>query len=122
MSVKRGTIRILFQELLALIESLDAFILDSNQKLARFDAQIAEVRTAFDQAVDTTILESMLAGTQAEVDQANESMPQRPFPAGSPLGSCAKKSVTVTASSPGLPRRRGLPGQWWKRCRLACCR
>ena len=69
-----GSISALFQELFAQIKALFAFILDSNQKLARFETRIAEVEDNFDKAVRGSEVDLIVAEAQSEVGRANEQL------------------------------------------------
>lgn len=67
-----GSIADLFAELFAQIESLEAFILDSRQKLTGYETTIANARNAFDKAVAKTEIDTIVAGAQSEVMRAHE--------------------------------------------------
>lgn len=67
-----GSIAALFEELFAQIESIKAFILDSRQRLAKLETQIAEAKTIFDKAVRTTEIDTIVVEVQSEVVKARE--------------------------------------------------
>jgi PAS domain S-box-containing protein len=69
-----GSIASLFKALLAQIEALDATILESNQRFARFKTQIKDARDNFDKAVERTEVDPIVAEAQSEVAQANETL------------------------------------------------
>ncbi len=67
-----GSIAVLFGELFAKIESIEAFILDSRKKLAGFETQITEAKALFDKAVRNTEIDTIIAEVQSEVVKARE--------------------------------------------------
>lgn len=69
-----GTILALFQELFAHIREIDALISSSERAMSDIDAQIAAAQDAFDTAEDTREIDDILANSQAEVKQANQTL------------------------------------------------
>ena len=71
---RSGNISAHFDELFERIESLEAFIAESNQKLEGFDSQIAEAKKAFDRAVQDSETETIVAKARDEVTAANATL------------------------------------------------
>ena len=69
-----GSIGGLFDELFELIESIEAFIQDSNQTLTGYNARIAAAKNEFDQAVRGTEIQAVVEGAQSEVKRANKAL------------------------------------------------
>jgi PAS domain S-box-containing protein len=67
-----GSIAALFKELFSQIESLEAFILDSRQRLAGYETTIANARDHFNATVAITEIDTIVAGAQSEVMRAHE--------------------------------------------------
>ncbi|MGD9006830.1 MAG: ATP-binding protein [Desulfobacteraceae bacterium] len=67
-----GTIAALFAELFAQIESIEAFIFNSHQRLDGYEATIAKARDVFDKAVATSEIDTIVTGAQSEVMRAHE--------------------------------------------------
>jgi PAS domain S-box-containing protein len=67
-----GTIAALFGELFAQIESIEAFILNSHQRLDGYEATIANARGVFDKTVATSEIDTIVTGAQSEVMRAHQ--------------------------------------------------
>jgi PAS domain S-box-containing protein len=66
-----GAIAALFEKVFAQFESLDAFILESRTSLEGFNARIEQAKTAFEEAVKSTDVQSMAVSAQSDLDKAN---------------------------------------------------
>ena len=69
-----GSISENFNHLFALIKSIDAFVLESNRTLADFDQRIAAATKSFYKAAEGSGVDKIVAGAQAEVKRANETL------------------------------------------------